>query len=290
MPPKPDEQAVRERFDELYQLVQAPIMREIERSVCGCDYGGTSWTTRREAEQVGELLGLAPGRRLLEVGAGSGWPGLYLARTTGCDVTLLDLPLAGLRIGAERAVADRLPGACWSVLADGAAMPFGNGAFDAVSHSDVLCCLDAKLSVLRACRRVIRSGGRMVFTVIFPKPGLSSADHERAVESGPPFVETALAYPAMLRQAGWVITDHVDLTAEYAETVRRLLRKEEAHADELSGLYGEAEYSEKVARRHKKLRALEAGLLWRELFAATTAPFSGTCGARPRARIAPGGR
>ncbi len=116
MPPKPDEQAVRERFDDLYQLVQAPIMREIERSVCGCDYGGTSWTTRREAEQVGALLDLGPGRRLLEVGAGSGWPGLYLARTTGCDVTLLDLPLAGLRIAAERAVADRLSGACWPTV------------------------------------------------------------------------------------------------------------------------------------------------------------------------------
>ncbi len=175
MPLRPDEQAVRERFDDLYQLVQAPIMREIERSVCGCDYGGTSWTTRREAEQVGALLGLAPGRRLLEVGAGSGWPGLYLARTTGCDVTLVDMPLAGLRIAARRAALDGLDGACWIALADGAALPFGSGAFDAVSHSDVLCCLDAKLAVLRACRRVIRSGGPMVFTVIFQKLGLSSA-------------------------------------------------------------------------------------------------------------------
>ncbi len=283
MPPKLDEQATIERFGDLYRLGQAPIMREIERAVCGCDYGGTSWTTRREAERVGELLGMGPGQRLLEVGAGSGWPGLYLARTTGCDVTLLDLPLAGLRIGAERAVADRLPGACWSVLADGAALPFGSGAFDAVSHSDVLCCLDAKLPVLRACRRVIRRGGRMVFTVIFPKPGLSSADHARAVESGPPFVETALAYPAMLRRAGWVVTDRADLTAEYAETVRRLLREEEAHSDELSGLYGEAEFSEKLAGQRRKLRVLEAGLLRRELFAATP---------RGRAAVAdaPGGR
>ena len=285
MPLRPDEQAVRERFDELYRLGQAPIMREIERAVCGCDYGVTSWTTRREAERVGELLGMGPGQRLLEVGAGSGWPGLYLARTTGCDVTLLDLPLAGLRIGAERAVADRLPGACWSVLADGAALPFGSGAFDAVSHSDVLCCLDAKLPVLRACRRVIRRGGRMVFTVIFPKPGLSSADHARAVESGPPFVETALAYPAMLRRAGWVVTDRADLTAEYAETVRRLMREEEAQADELSGLYGAAEFSEKLAGQRRTLRTLEVGLLQREMFAATTA-----AGARPGARVAPGGR
>ncbi len=275
MPLNADEQALRERFDNMYQVVQSPIVREIERSVCGCDYGATSWTTQAEARHVGELLGLAPGRRLLEVGAGSGWPGLYLARTTGCDVALVDVPLAGLRIAAARAVADRLPGACWIALADGAALPFANESFDAVSHSDVLCCLDAKLMVLRACRRVIRGGGRMVFTVIFPTPGLSSADHDRAVRSGPPFVETALAYPAMLGQAGWAITDHVDLTAEYAETVQRLLRHEEARADELSGLYGEAEICERLAGRRTTLGALEEGLLRRQLFAATTAAAAG---------------
>ncbi|MCZ6522864.1 MAG: methyltransferase domain-containing protein [Alphaproteobacteria bacterium] len=139
MPLNADEQALRERFDNMYQVVQSPIVREIERSVCGCDYGATSWTTEAEARRVGELLGLAPGRRLLEVGAGSGWPGLYLARTTGCDVALVDVPLAGLRMAAARAVADRLPGACWIELADGAALPFANESFDAVSHADVVC-------------------------------------------------------------------------------------------------------------------------------------------------------
>ena len=266
-----DEQALTEQFSEQYERAQTGVMLEIERSVCGCDYGGTSWTTLPEARRVGELLGLASGQRLLDLGAGSGWPGLYLARTTGCDVALVDVPLAGLRIAARRAALDGLDGACWIALADGAALPFRSGWFDAISHSDVLCCLDAKLPVLMACRRVIRSGGRMVFTVIFPKPGLSSADHERAVESGPPFVETALAYPAILRQAGWVITDRVDLTAEYAKTTRRLLREEEARADELKELLGKAEFSERLAGRRTSICVLEDGLLRRELFAATTA-------------------
>jgi hypothetical protein len=39
-------------------------------------------------------LGLGPGRRLLDVGAGYGWPGRYLARETRCTVILTDLPLA----------------------------------------------------------------------------------------------------------------------------------------------------------------------------------------------------
>jgi hypothetical protein len=71
MPGTLDEQALTERFDEQYRLARTDVILEIGRSVCGRDYGGTSWTTRHEARQAGELLGLGPGQRLLEVGAGS---------------------------------------------------------------------------------------------------------------------------------------------------------------------------------------------------------------------------
>ena len=153
-----EERAQRERFDAAYLRAQSPVMLSIERSVCGCDYGGNSWTTRDEAQQIEALLGLRPGLRLLDVGAGSGWPGLYMAETSGCDVVLVDLPFMGLRIAAERAAKDRIPGACWVALADGAYLPFRDGSFDAVSHSDLLCCLKPKHAVLEACQQVISAG------------------------------------------------------------------------------------------------------------------------------------
>ncbi|MDX1487061.1 MAG: class I SAM-dependent methyltransferase [Acidiferrobacterales bacterium] len=262
----PDGQTPAEHFGEQYRVRRSPVMRELERVVCGCDYGGTSWTTRAEAEQVGRLLDLRPGKRLLELGAGSGWPGLFLARTTGCAVTLVDVPLEAIRIAAERAAADQLDDTCAAAVADGAVLPFRDNAFDAISHADVLCCLDAKSAVLRACRQVVRKGGRMVFSVISIAPGLSSTDHERAVEAGPPFVETALNYPTLLRQTGWTITDCVDLTDEYAQTHRRLLREQGARAAELSQVLGTAELSAWRVAKRATTDAIEAGLLRRELF------------------------
>jgi protein-L-isoaspartate O-methyltransferase len=74
------------RLGKCAELARSDPMRDLERSVYGCDYGNTSGTTRFQAEQISRLLELRPAMKLLEVGAGSGWPGLYLAQITGCDV------------------------------------------------------------------------------------------------------------------------------------------------------------------------------------------------------------
>src|SRR5262245_42046702 len=247
MPRGDSEKALTERLSKRYPLGQAKIALDIERKVCGCDYGATSWATRQEAADVPKLLQLAPGRRLLDIGAGTGWPALYWARETGCDTVLADVPVSALRIALDRAAVDGARGACWAVAAEGAFLPFPSASFDAVSHSDVLCCLEAKLASLRECRRVIRAGGRMVFTVIFPAGGLGAADLDLAIEFGPPFVATPVDYPTMLRESGWTVTDHRDLTPDYAKSVRHLLQEEEAQTEKLSGLYGAADFAEMLS-------------------------------------------
>ena len=106
MPRTAEEHALSEPFARSYRHGQSVVMRTIEGAVFGRDDGGTSWATRGEAEDIGEMLALRPGKRLLEVGAGCGWPGLYLAGRSGCDVVLVDIPIEGLRIAAARAARD----------------------------------------------------------------------------------------------------------------------------------------------------------------------------------------
>lgn len=255
-----------ERFAKRYELARSDVLLEIERSICGCDYGATSWTTLDEAREAARRLGLKPGKRLLEVGAGSGWPGLHLAKESGCDVALIDLPLSGLRIARERAEADQIESACWFAVADGAALPFADAWFDAVFQSDVLCCLPDKLAVLKSCRRVVRPDARMVFSVIYVSPDLSADEHERALASGPPFIESDVPYPELLRQAGWHLTWTKDMTADYLSTMRRLLEHEQDYNTELSAVLGTEEAQEILKRRHSSVAALEGGLIRRELF------------------------
>ncbi len=266
-----EEQELSEHFADEYRRAQTPVMLDLERAVCGCDYGGTSWTTREEAERMGRLLDLGEGKRLLEIGAGSGWPVLFLAGETGCDATLADVPHEALRIAADRVASEPVGGEILLAVADGAALPFKAGLFDAVSHSDVLCCLAPKRRVLIECRRVIRRGGKMVFSVISIAPGISSADHARAVDSAPPFVEAECAYPELLEKTGWKVIDRIDVSVAYEETSKRHIREVQARADEMSELLGEAEFGELLAKRHRNVKSVSDGIVRRDLFVAS--PF-----------------
>jgi len=264
----PEERAQKERLEAVYRRSQSPVMLAIERDVCGCDYGGNSWTTLAQAQQMAAHLGLRPGLRLLDLGAGSGWPGLYLGKTSGCDVMLVDLPLSGLRIAADRARKDAIPGEVWAAVADAAALPFPEGCFDAISHSDLLCCLRQKRSVLVTCRRAIRDPGRMAFTVISVAPGLSAEQYRRAVANGPEFIETETDYPTLLAETGWALAAREDITTAYVASCRRQLIADEARKDGLVALIGAEEFAERLAEWRAKLAAFGDNLLQRELFVA----------------------
>jgi ubiquinone/menaquinone biosynthesis C-methylase UbiE len=260
------ELARRGDFERQYRDGQRPAVQAVERAVCGCDYGGTSWATRAEADQIIGALDLGPGGSLLEVGAGSGWPALYLAARAGCDVTLTDLPPGALRIAMERAARDGIPGACQAGAADAAHLPFRDAHFDAINHSDVLCCLVQKREVLAECRRVIRPAGRMAFSVIYIVPGLSPADHAAAVATAPAFAESDKSYPALVAETGWTIRERHDLTSAFMANCREKVCAEEALRVELEPLTSAAEFDARHARYRRRIGVLERRHIRRELF------------------------
>lgn len=131
-----DEDRIAE-FDERYRIVGEPAMLRAEQRVIGADYGATSYTTRAQADRLAALHGLMPGMVLLDVGSGAGWPGVYLADTTGCRVVLSDLPLEGLRVASRRIERDGVAAA--AVAATGTALPFRDDVFDAVTSSEAFC-------------------------------------------------------------------------------------------------------------------------------------------------------
>lgn len=113
---------------------------------------------------VREILADGPvdGRRVLEVGAGSGRDSLGLARD-GAVAVVLDYSPASLLLVQKQARAAGLP--VHLVRADALASPFRDGAFDVVFHQGLLEHFRDPRPLLAENARITRSGGRVVVDV-----------------------------------------------------------------------------------------------------------------------------
>ena len=149
-----------------------------------------------------------------------------------------------------------------------AALRFKDTTFDALSHSDVLCCTPGKLGVLRSCRRIACVGAKMVFTVIALAPSLADSERRIAVTSGPTFVHSPDDCAVSLDQSGWCLQERTDLTAEFLQSMRTELAGMQARADALAKVLGADELTERMRHRQATIAAVDAGLLRRELFVA----------------------
>ena len=240
-------------------------MRDIERNVLGCDYGGTSWTTSDQARQMIEMLQLEPGVNLIDIGAGSGWPGLLVAVESGCDVTLVDLPMNALQKARERACDDGIDDRVNTTVASGAELPFKNGVFRALSHSDVLCCMHEKIEMLGECRRIASDDAKMLFSVIAIAQNLSGADRYKAVVAGPPFVDAPSDYAEMLARSGWHLVQRINVTAVHRKSLIALINGLQ-ESTELANVLGHENVQEAISYRREQIAVIDAGLLVREIF------------------------
>jgi SAM-dependent methyltransferase len=134
-----DEAQARALFQDRYRNAPSLLVRQIEQRVIGGDWGANGYTTLAQADTLADKLGLTAADRLLDLGSGRGWPGLYLAARTGCRVVLADLPLEGLRVAANRAASEALAARTGVVASAASGLPFRAGSFDVIIHTDVLC-------------------------------------------------------------------------------------------------------------------------------------------------------
>lgn len=258
-------------FDDRFSHVSSDVLLEIEEEVFGTDYGATSWST---IDQIGVFIaemGLQQGDRLLDIGSGSGWPALHIAEQTGCETVLCDYPLTGLLVAKKRAGEDGMNAAM--VQADGVALPFADATVDAISHSDVLCCLTQKAEVIAECHRVLKPGGTLVFTVLelsesFVREG--NRDHE----FGPEYVLVDQPYEEMLSSTGFKVKIR-DWTDVFRNTAERVMAARTSRFDRLVTELGADDASDAVSRIERNIAAIDRGDLVRRFYVCHTADLNG---------------
>jgi SAM-dependent methyltransferase len=124
------------------------------------------WCPEGLREADARLLGDVRGRRVLELGSGAASAARWLA-TQGAEAVAMDLSAGMLRHAAlaARSSGVRVP----LVQADALALPFTAGAFDTVCTAfGAVPFVADSAAVMREVFRVLRPGGRWVFSVTHP--------------------------------------------------------------------------------------------------------------------------
>ena len=121
--------------------------------------------------------------------------------------------------------------------------------------------------MLRACKRVLVPGGRLVFDVVSVPDSI--IDHDDAVDKDRyGFVAADAPYVALLEDAGFTDIGFTDTTVKYLEVASRWLDAARDLEADLRDAMGDDVYDEKLASREASFEMAEAGEIGRTLFQA----------------------
>jgi SAM-dependent methyltransferase len=156
------------------------------------------WGPEGLDEAEAGLLGPVRDRDVLEVGCGAAQCARWLARQ-GARVVATDLSAGMLRRGAALEARPGTPRTAGLVQADARVLPFADGCFDiACSAYGALPFVADGEAVMREVARVLRPGGRWVFSVGHPirwafpdDPGPAGLTASRSYFDRTPYVEAA---------------------------------------------------------------------------------------------------
>jgi SAM-dependent methyltransferase len=212
-----------ELYDNVYGDFASEAEAAVRRATYGEDMGQSSWLTAKEWLGFADRLAIGAGSAVLEVGSGSGGPAVHLALARGCRVTGVDINEHGVRNSAElartRGVADRTE---FRAVDASRALPFPAESFDAVLSNDAMCHIRDRGAVLRDWHRVLRPGGRVLFTDAMVLTGIVSHE-ELAIRSSIGFY---LFVPPgenerLLGAAGFRVLEVEDVTAGAEQVAHR---------------------------------------------------------------------
>jgi len=152
-------------FDSTYGNFADRVLQAVRAETFGEDIGQNSWLTVDELDRFVEWLVLPPAGQILEIACGAGGPALHVASRTGCRVSGIDANEKGIA-SARAAAATHASGARTRFeIADATApLPFPSQMFDGLLCIDSMNHFPDRAGVLREWWRVLRPGGRAVFT------------------------------------------------------------------------------------------------------------------------------
>jgi SAM-dependent methyltransferase len=231
-------------YDSAYGNFTAAILAQVRREAFGEDIGQNSWLTADEYLRFFDWLELKSASQVLEVACGSGGPALFLARTVGCQILGIDNNENGVATATRTTQEQGLDSLARFQLADaGQSLPFEDQLFDSIVCIDAINHLPNRPHVLAEWYRVLKPGGRILFTDPIIVTGLL-ANEEIAIRSS---IGYFLFAPAgenerRLKEAGFELIHCEDVTENEAQVSKRWHEARAQRRDELLRIEGEKRF------------------------------------------------
>ena len=231
-------------YNAAYARYEADVYRDARIETYGQDLGQTSWVTAEESSEIPRTLRLTKASNVLDVGCGSGRYALQVAETIECRVLGVDINEAGVRTAEQLAAASKISETVQFEVCDLAKpLRFGSAQFDAIFSNDVLCHIPGRPALLRELFRVLRPGGRFLFSDALVIGGLIS-HQEIATRSS---VGYYLFSPPgenerLIADAGFQLLSVTDTSKNAALIARRWHDAREKRRDALVALESEATF------------------------------------------------
>lgn len=210
-------------YDAHYKHFASTVVAEVRREAFGEDIGQNSWLTVDEYRQFLGWLNLNPQAHVLDVASGSGGPALFMAQSTGCRVTGIDVNENGVananRLAQERGLDGRVR---FQQGDAGKPLAFADGTFDAIVCIDSINHLPDRPRVLAEWRRLLRPGGHLLFTDPITVTGILTSEEIAIRSSIGFFLYTPQGADArLLESAGFTLLRHEDVTENVAAVAKR---------------------------------------------------------------------
>lgn len=192
------------------------------------DISSIEVASARMTDEILDRLDVGPGMKVLDLGCGTGGPGVRLARwsdaqITGISVSAEDICLATALAEAE-GVSDRMT----FHHADAHRMPFPDATFDRVLAIESVVHAADRVAVLKQIARVLKPGGLLVLSDFIALGPQIEDEEDKALEAQmlaalrrAPMVRIE-DYPGFLEEAGLEPVELTDITEHTKYTLGRL--------------------------------------------------------------------
>jgi SAM-dependent methyltransferase len=231
-------------YNSSYGNYESDVYRQVRTDTYGEDLGQTSWVTTQESQEIPQRLELTRESFVLELGCGSGRYALQVAEAVGCRVLGLDINGPGIRTANQLAKARGMDSRVSFETCDvSQQLPFADQTFDAVFSNDALCHVPRRQEVLKDIWRVLKPGGRLLFSDALVIGGIVSREEILTRSSigyyvfSPPGENERL-----IAQAGFRLVEVLDRTENAAHIAGRWYEARRKRQDALSSAEGELNF------------------------------------------------